>query len=312
VPPGFTYPMMAYDARDGYVVLFGDASGSRNDTWTFQSGHWSDLTSSLHTAPLPRVAAAMAYDRADGYVVLFGGVALNCTGASCVYRYLNDTWKFAQGQWTDLRLKHSPSTRFGEGMTYDSADRVVLLFGGYQGVPGNWCSCYGSWNDTWEFARGSWSLVTPSTGAAPSARSLFAFVDDPAAGYVLLFGGCLNTAYGCTLLNDTWRFLSGSWKLLTPSAAPAPQSSTSIAFDGSRHLVVLFGAPTGAGSTSGTTWVFTAGNWIQIAFPGQFSPPALGQSSPGSGWSRALLFDPVLHRDILFDSQPSVWLLDAP
>ncbi len=39
---------MAYDAEDGYVVLFGGHPGkgpnALNDTWTFSSGIWTNIT----------------------------------------------------------------------------------------------------------------------------------------------------------------------------------------------------------------------------------------------------------------------------
>jgi len=70
---------MAYDAADGYVLLFGgtesfNSTTSLGDTWEFHAGQWTQLFPS--SSPSPRIFASMAYDAADGYVLLFGGVTV--------------------------------------------------------------------------------------------------------------------------------------------------------------------------------------------------------------------------------------------
>ena len=61
---------MAYDAADGYVLLFGGSPQS--DTWEFQAGVWTKLFPSR--SPAPRSATSIVYDVADSSVLLFGGV----------------------------------------------------------------------------------------------------------------------------------------------------------------------------------------------------------------------------------------------
>src|SRR5258708_28756305 len=82
-PPARDSGAMAYDAKDGYTVLFGGEStnGTRvdltivylHDTWTFKSGEWTQLPVS---GPATSVLIAMAFDPIDGYLVAYGG----CSG----------------------------------------------------------------------------------------------------------------------------------------------------------------------------------------------------------------------------------------
>ncbi len=72
---------MTYDSTTGNVVLFGGTSclivatcgaGDLNDTWTFQSGTWQNVTSS--GAPPARSFGEIADDPPDAAIVLFSGI----------------------------------------------------------------------------------------------------------------------------------------------------------------------------------------------------------------------------------------------
>ncbi len=70
---------MAYDATDGYVVLFGGCLGTSggcapisDQTWVYQGGVWANLTE-FQPHPTARYAAGITFDSADGYVLLYGG-----------------------------------------------------------------------------------------------------------------------------------------------------------------------------------------------------------------------------------------------
>ena len=120
-PSARIWTQLAYDAADQHVVLFGGYNRSTavllNDTWTFSDGNWTKL--SLTHAPSPRDAATMEYDAADGYVVLFGGWVLS---EESTYVTTEETWKFADGSWTQLTPSSFPPARSGQSMTYDAAD----------------------------------------------------------------------------------------------------------------------------------------------------------------------------------------------
>src|SRR2546430_1467990 len=119
----------------------------------------------------------MAYDAQDGYVLLFGGYGVN--------EVLGDTWSFVGGLWTELSPLPSPSPREAPMMTYDDPGGTVILFGGSTYLPDP--SPPHQLNDTWSFAGGSWTELTP--GSAPAARGAGAIAYDATDSCSLLFGG---------------------------------------------------------------------------------------------------------------------------
>lgn len=304
-PTGLEGASMAYDAKKGYVVLFGGygQSGPLNTTWMFKDGKWKELYPKSH--PSARAFASMVYDAKDGYIVLFGGLTTSDTAAT------NDTWKFANGDWTQLHPKSSPPARAWPTVTYDGRDNYVLLFGGWNGSfygdtwtfsKGTWTPIspttapsardyafiaydskdryvvlFGGWDyvelsDTWTFAKGAWTEISPAS--SPGARSWSSMTYDVKDGYAVLFGGC---TYDCeTYYGDTWTFSGGQWTELSPSASPSARAAISIAYDVKGGYVVLFGgtqgggeyggpAVTGSSAYLGDTWKFANGSWTLLS-----------------------------------------------
>ena len=71
--------------------------------------------------------------------------------------------------------------------------------------------------------------VAPASPAvAPAPRTDENLANDPADGYVLLFGG----ANGSVLFNDTWAFAHGNWTLIHPTGgvAPSPRVDASLTY----------------------------------------------------------------------------------
>jgi len=116
-----------YDRGDQYVVLFSGKSSDSSmldDTWTYRSGVWTNLTGTLTIAPPGRESMSFAEDFVDGFVLLFGG-----------FHYPNslaDEWMFTGGNWTELFPTTAPSPRLDSGLAYfpNGAFGFVLLFGG--------------------------------------------------------------------------------------------------------------------------------------------------------------------------------------
>lgn len=135
-PPVYAGMSMVYDARDGYVLMFGGTSpfGWRSVTWKFSGGKWTNITASVGPNPPPRQEFPMVYDSAGGYALLMGG------------RYggwgLTDTWAFLAGRWTNLtsNLTASPLERCCSAMAYDASSGSLLLVGGTYDwdLAGNW------------------------------------------------------------------------------------------------------------------------------------------------------------------------------
>ena len=236
-------PSMTYDAKDGYVLLFGGCNTHLlGGTWKLANGKWTKLEPRV--SPPARLGASMTYDAADGYVVLFGGYRCNpATTASC---FLRDTWKFVDGSWTNISTSAAPAARAGPTMTYDVRDRYALLFGG-----GNLTTHY---SDTWTFVGGVWTKLSPTTH--PSTRFDVGLVYDARDGYVLLYGG---NSPNFTHFHDTWTFVGGIWTKLEPQAAPSVYLDAGMVYDAKDRYVLLFG------EGPEHNWEFAGGVWKTIA-----------------------------------------------
>ncbi len=242
-----------YDAKDGYLLMLGGCAKPlcpQFDTWKFQAGAWGNLTLSAGTPPAARSGAAMAYDARDGYVVMFGG-----TGAAGV---LGDTWTFQYGRWTQVATTPAtaPSPRASAGLLYDAIDSRVILFGG-AGLTGAPLS------DTWSFAGGVWTNLTPTIGVAPPARFSAGFAFDPVDHAGILFGG---SGLCGTFCADTWSYIGSRWTNLTSAVGtnvPAARSDAALVFDDGRGSTVLVGGQNGA--TLSDTWGFAHGVWSYLS-----------------------------------------------
>ena len=239
-------PSMVYDAKDGYVLLFGGYNSNGiylGDTWKFSGGVWTNITPT--TSPPARTHAGMAYDAKDGYVVLFGGYGV--TG------YLGDTWKFVGGVWTELTPSPNPGPRAEPSMAYDAKDGYVVLYGGVNasGL---------SPTVTWEFVGGKWKSVTLSP--TPAARDFASMDYDAKDGYLVLFGGEGTSA----ALGDTWNYSGGKWTDLSPAASPSARYGAGLAYSAINSELVLFGGQSASGQRPlGDTWNFTKGDWTQVS-----------------------------------------------
>ncbi|MCI4351121.1 MAG: PKD domain-containing protein [Thermoplasmata archaeon] len=264
-------PGFAYDAADGYLLLFGGQTPSGkllNETWSFVGGKWTNRTSSVGTAPSPRFRTQMTYNAGDGYVLLFGGLATTGFGSP-----LNDTWKFHALTWTQLNTtgKPTPPARAGGGFGYDASDAYTVLFGGVDAaVVGR--------NDTWTFTAGNWTNAT--SAGAPPGRWLAAMAYDPNVSRIVLFGGCV--VPGCFgALNDTWTFAAGRWASDTSNLtiAPVNRGATTLADDPVDGWLVLFGGAPGTPTPAylGDTWTFPLGPF-EAALAFRPNPIALGTS----------------------------------
>ncbi|MCI4332796.1 MAG: PKD domain-containing protein [Thermoplasmata archaeon] len=298
-PPAVSAPLLSYDAKDAYVLLFQSGSFSNlfAGTWKFEGGAWTNISLAQGPNPPSSTGAAMTYDALDGYVLLWGGSA-------------NQTWTFEGGRWSKLTPGVQPPPLWGSQLVYDPEAGYSVLFGGSECSPDSWdyqCQWH---NDTWGFANGSWFRVATTGGVAPPGRNDAAMVFDAADGYLLLFGGreCRN-AYNCTNGNDTWQFAHGTWSQVPTHLAPPARESPAATYDPGNGSVVLFGgAPFDdsgyyGGALNGT-WTYSDGQWTQAGFPGQFLPPP----SVLAG----LVYVPDRASDLLLDSSSESWTLQLP
>jgi hypothetical protein len=243
---------MVYDAKDGYVLLFGGfgSSGLLADTWTYSGGVWTQVFPM--TSPSARQWMAMAYDAADGYVLLFGGVG----GVSPPFTpVFHDTWTYSGGLWNQLSPSVHPPGVWEASMAYDAHDGYTVLFGGLN---------VSNSAETWMFLHGNWTQLTPT--ASPSARGLSAMAYDPHASAIVLFGGynsVTDVAY-----RDTWTFSGGAWTSTTPTTSPPKLAGGVMAYSPQNHYLVLFGGYRDgkASGVSSQTWIYSGGTWSLLAY----------------------------------------------
>jgi len=237
-PSARVLPSMVYDPAIQEVLLFGGLSGAPSnsaldDTWEFNGSDWTELFPAA-SPPASGMNQAMVYVPSSGAVVLFAsGLTTGSGGAPAAY--VNETWTFTGGQWTEVLNGSGPSPRGGESADFDAASGSMLLFGGTACgyFVGLWeCPTLG---DTWTYASGSWSA--PNESLAPPPRELAALAYDPQLNGSLLFGG----QSGGASYDDAWSFGNSSWSSLVSPLVPAARAGASMVYDAADHEMVLFG-----------------------------------------------------------------------
>lgn len=287
-PPPLLSPSMAYDPKVGGLVLFGGAEVTTvtnasnvtttldlptNFTWFFRNGTWSNATALVGPAPGPRWSAGAAYDPGLGAVVVFGGAPSLAVRDGT----LNDTWAFNGSAWRNLTAPVAPPRSMGMALAYVSEDSAIVAFGGEND------SYTQPLRETWSFSAGAWSPLAPS--AEPDGVWGASFVDDPASGFALLFGGDLwstevSAAGGLT--NASWTFALGNWTSLGVSSSAPPPGGAEMVYDAADQEALLFSAgPPGSTSPEGVTWVFDGSTWRTVG------PPV----SPSTRSGEALAYD---------------------
>jgi hypothetical protein len=168
----------------------------------------------------------MAYSEAQQCLVLFGGEA----PGGRVGRLLNDTWTWNGALWSLQPVPASPPERVGSTMTYDAANRQLILFGGTSST-----TLYG---DTWAWAGQKWQLLSPSTNPPPRAWATMAYV--ASLQQVILVGGSSVTANPVLNgLNDIWQWNGIAWSQLNSVSAPAGGYHSS-AYDSTRQTLIIY------------------------------------------------------------------------
>lgn len=289
-PPARFDAAMAYDAADGYVLLFGGCSiaptaggcptvNLLGDYWEFVAapaggGSWTNLCTGTCVSPVARFAMSMVYapTGTTGYVLLFGGYGCTNPPACTTAGVLGDTWQYFAGTWTPTSVTGAPSARSGYGATYDGAIFSPVVFGGYDGAT--------VLNDAYYYTpgktgSGTWTSLTP-TGATPPARFQPGLAYDPSTGDLVLFGGCTSGSVPCpgglpaSVLADTWEATvsttvgSITWTQVSTSFSPPARSDPAMTYDSIDGYTLLFGGSTIVGPAE-DTWTYSGGTWALVA-----------------------------------------------
>jgi hypothetical protein len=269
---------LAADATGERVYLFGGRSGGSplSDFWVYDvaANTWAQLPG----GPSARFGHNAAFDAGHGRVVIFGGQGTD--------GFLSDVWAYtvATNSWSPLVGNGAePLDRYGAGGAYDPLSGSLYISHGF--------TSDGRFDDTWSYSlhAGSWSDLSPASGARPEPRCLLRTAADPARNRLLLFGGQSNTA---AFLGDLWAFDLGNstWTQLATNAPPA-RNLYSLAVSHAGEFMLLFGGATAAGNDGALyAFDFETGAWSTVAYGAGPSP----RSSHDAVWlarrSTMLLF----------------------
>jgi hypothetical protein len=273
---------MGYDPKEGYVVLFGGYGATGNstpysDTWIFDNGKWSNITSTAGPPPQPRAWASLTYDTADGYLLLTQGEDCNDFDAPLC----ENNWAFSGGRWSELNASPAACSSFyGASTVYDSTDGYVVT------VP--WLLSASNYGVTCTYEHGIWTDITynSTTNTSSYGPNYWwpALVNDPAQHGLIFYGGRAPPDIS-TPSNETFFFSNGTWSNLSASVGSAPPPSVpagGAAFDPNNQVVQMFSGLTSSTSASNETWEYS-GNWSELT--SEVSPPA--SSSPSICWDPA-------------------------
>jgi len=232
----------AYDVRTSRLYFSYGDNGSvidTDETWSWDGSSWTQIT--FPNVPPGREYFAFGYDPAHDEYVLFGGLF---EGGQRAF-YLNDTWIWKAGSWTQAQPTNSPSARWLSQLAYDPGSGKLVLFGGCAG-------------DTWTWDGSNWTQETPAT--PPPSLWAEALASDPAAGNVVMFGG-----YNCSTnlaVKDTWTYTQGQWTQRNPSKSPSARMAAALAYDQLGYLVLFGGfVPGSPGTDLGDTWSWDGSTW---------------------------------------------------
>jgi PKD repeat protein len=251
-PPALIVANLAYDPSDHEMILFGGENSSsviQNQTWSYHDRIWTNLTGHTGAAPPGAVLAAMTTDTAGSDILLFGGQsALSST-------WLNDTWSFKSGAWTNLSaLARAPAgALIYPSATDDPAIGGVALYAVF-GLGAGIAAA------TLQFTGGTWHNLTGIAGGDSGQMIL------DQGGYLASLGAATfvsteawNSSFGTSLVSNTVEYSNQNWTNVTSSVGgpPAVGLLGSVCDLPSDTGLMAFGGENDAGLLS-QTWVLTA------------------------------------------------------
>lgn len=250
--------MMAYDAAQARVVLYGGAKGffpnyiEYSDTRWLDGSQWREVP--VGFAAPARWEQSMCFDSRRGVIVLNGGGSFVGIPGNPNNHHIGGTYEFNGSTWA-LSTMGGPNARHGSVMAFDSLRNRTVLFGGKHDVTG-----------TWEWDGQSWSLITP-TGASPQLRGFAGFAFDESRGKAVLFGGGTDSFVP---LGDTWEWDGATWTRVA-TTGPTARLGPGMVYDSFRQRIVLHGGQDNVLGRRNDTWEWNGTAWTQRVITG--TPP---------------------------------------
>ncbi len=215
---------MAYDSQRRRIVLFDEAS----DTWEWDGTQWSKAQPTVR--PPGRTAASFAYDEVRQRCLLFGGVD-NST-------LLRDTWEWDGTTWLQRTPANPPAAAIGGGMAFDQARGRMVLYCGFFLL------------DHWEWDGSEWLKRNPATKPNPLGLQM-PLVYDRCRNQVVLFDP------SATSTPQLWTFDGTDWAAI-PADPIRNASAPGLAYDTTRHRLILYGGAVFPFQLLDDTWQFSS------------------------------------------------------
>jgi hypothetical protein len=168
-------------------------------------------------------------------------------------------------------------------MTYDSARRRIVLFGG-AGVG------LAPLGDTWEYDGSDWTRIMVPTSPPPRMYHHLAY--DSTRSRTVLFGG----SPGSGSHTDTWEYNGASWtQVSTPTVPLSGFGSTGgMVYDTARGKIVGFPG------SSGETWEYDGVDWRRI----------VTTNAPFGSYGAGIAYDSSRGR-VVWDGWDDTWEYDG-
>ncbi|TME47133.1 MAG: hypothetical protein E6I56_05025 [Chloroflexi bacterium] len=256
-PPPRTSAGMTFDEAHQRIVLFGGQAATQQspgqgllamgDTWSWDGRTWTQERPAHSPAPI--VGPLLAYDPVIGKVVALVDVG----GAA------TQTWTWNGSDWEQLHPANQPSPgRFSQGLTFDGARKLVVLYGGENCTAPYQCT---EDPDAWTFDGTTWSDHHARSGD-PLGRTSAAIAYDAQTQEVVVFGG--SQLY--TFLGDTWSWDGSRWSAAATSG-PSPRTGSLMVVDVADGSLLLWGGWWGTQSAALTyydTWTWKDKQWTLL------------------------------------------------
>lgn len=182
--PSLRYSVaLAFDAADGYLLLFGgrgcqnpptcSSFGDLGETWTYGQGAWNAVSPA--SSPPARDSAGMDFDAADGYLLLAAG-----RGTA----YLSDVWEYSDPLGVGALTATPPYVDTGQSVTFSiaaSGGRSPYAYA-YTGLPQGCASTNASTLTCTPGSPGNYTVsvhVTDQTGLTRGSSLLFRVFSPP-------------------------------------------------------------------------------------------------------------------------------------
>jgi hypothetical protein len=184
--------------------------------------------------------------------------ALMFGGQDVSDRYLNDTWTWKAGCWTQRTPGHNPAARAYAAAAYDAVHQYVVIYGSY-------ALASGFAADTWTWNGDDWQQAT--TAEPPLSAAVAAY--DPNIQRIVLFA---------ERMAQTWTWDGTQWQQMSPDLEPSGiLAGASMTFDPVTRTVLLFGGIGFTHAYLADTWVWNGTTWHHLS--PQTSPPARARAT---------------------------------